>query len=148
MTDNADILMSENLVDDSQFPIIHSDLSPLVMAHIGDAYYHLFVRVKLINYKHKVNDLHEISAKIVSAVSQSKSYLTIENQLTEEERYIFRRGRNTKSRSSHSATQSVYHNSTGFEALLGALFLEKKFARLNEIADAAFNVIMGEINEQ
>lgn len=117
------------------------EVSPLVLAHVGDAWFHLFVRVKLIAQKHRVHELHERSAQIVSAVNQAHAYRSMENQLTDEERDIFRRGRNAKSHLSKSASASEYHTSTGFEALLGALFLTKQFDRLNEIADAAFDII-------
>lgn len=123
------------------------NLQTLSIAYVGDAYFHLFVRVKLLKYKYKVNDLHHLSSKIVSAVGQSKAYQEIESMLTEDEKYFFQRGRNAKSHAPNSATNSEYHNSTGFETLLGMLFLENKHNRLEEIAEAAFEAIMGDINE-
>ena len=54
------------------------NLQTLSIAYVGDAYFHLFVRVKLLKYKYKVNDLHHLSSKIVSAVGQSKAYQEIE----------------------------------------------------------------------
>ena len=120
-------------------------LSPLVLAHIGDAYFHLYVRTKLLKTTHNVNKLHNLSAKIVSAVAQAKAYKNIEQNLTDKERDIFRRGRNAKSHSPRAATVHEYHASTGFEALLGKLFLHKNFERLNEICDMAFNFIFEEL---
>ena len=117
------------------------EVSPLVLAHVGDAYFHLFVRVQLIGREHRVHELHERSAQIVSAVNQAYAYHLLEDRLTDAERDIFRRGRNAKSRLSRSASASDYHTSTGFEALLGMLFLERRFERLNEIAVAAFDAI-------
>jgi len=122
------------------------NLQTLSIAYIGDAYFHLFVRVRLLKYKYKVNDLHALSAKIVSAVYQSKAYQEIESILTDEEKEIFKRGRNAKSRSTHSATNTEYHNSTGFETLLGTLYLTRKNERLNELANATFDIIIKEIN--
>ena len=124
------------------------NLQTLSIAYVGDAYFHLFVRVKLLKYKYKVNDLHALSSKIVSAVFQSQAYQIIEPMLTESEKEIFRRGRNAKSHSSHSASNTDYHNSTGFETLLGTLFLENSHERLEEVAEAAFNFVMGELNGQ
>ena len=69
-------------------------LSPLVLAHVGDAYFHLFVRTRLLEVTHNITRLHDLSAQIVSAAAQAKTYRAIENFLTEEEREIFRRGRN------------------------------------------------------
>lgn len=116
-------------------------LSPLVTAYIGDAYFHLYVRTRLLSVTHKINKLHDLSAEIVSAVSQAAAYKEIESQLTEDERDIFRRGRNAKSHAPRSATVAEYHASTGFESLLGELFLRQNFSRLDEICDAAFNAL-------
>ena len=124
------------------------NLQTLSVAYVGDAYFHLFVRVNLLKYKYKVHDLHDLSSKIVSAVAQSKAYQEIESMLTEEEKDIFKRGRNSKSHSSHSASNTEYHNSTGFETLLGMLFLKGNYDRLEELTIAAFNVIMNELTEE
>ena len=113
-------------------------LSPLVLAHIGDAYFHLYVRTRLLQVTHNITRLHELSAEIVSATAQAKTYNAIENFLSAEERDIFRRGRNAKSHAPRKATVAEYHASTGFEALLGELFLRKNFARLEEICELAF----------
>lgn len=120
------------------------EISPLVLAHVGDAYFHLYVRVRLLERERRVHELHERSAEIVSAVNQAHAYRAIEERLTDEERDFFRRGRNAKSHLSRSATAAEYHTSTGFEALLGALFLRRDYERLNEIAAAAFDVLDGE----
>ena len=116
-------------------------LSPLVLAHIGDAYFHLYIRTRLLQVTHNITRLHDLSAEIVSATAQAKTYHAIENFLTDDERDIFRRGRNAKSHAPRKATVSEYHASTGFEALLGELFLRKNFARLNEICELAFRKV-------
>lgn len=111
------------------------ELSPLVTAYIGDAYFHLYVRTRLLQKTKKIDKLHELSAKIVSATFQADAYKKIEKFLTEDEKDIFRRGRNAKSHAPRVATVQEYHASTGFEALLGELFLKKKNARLEEICE-------------
>ena len=117
-------------------------LNPLVLAYVGDAYFHLFVRTRLLSYEQaKVQALHAFSAQIVSAVWQAKAYQGIEERLTEEEKGIYRRGRNAKSHAPRSSSVAEYHSSTGFEALLGSLYLSEKFERLQEISEAAFDVI-------
>ena len=121
--------MEENLIE---------TLSPLVLAHIGDAYFHLYVRTHLLQITHNINRLHDLSAEIVSAPAQAKIYHAIENFLTDDERDIFRRGRNAKTHAPRKSTVAEYHASTGFEALLGELFLRKNFTRLEEICDLAF----------
>ena len=117
-------------------------LNPLVLAYIGDAYFHLFIRGRILSYEqNKVQVLNQFSAQIVSAVWQDKAYRAIEPMLTEEEKAIYKRGRNAKSHAPRSATVAQYHSSTGFEALLGSLYLQEKNDRLYEIAEAAFQVI-------
>lgn len=117
-------------------------LSPLILAHIGDAYFHLYVRTRLLNVTHNITRLHDMSAQIVSAAAQAKTCQAIEIFLSAEERDIFRRGRNAKSHAPRKATVEEYHASTGFEALLGDLFLRKNFPRLNEICELAFNAAL------
>lgn len=124
-------------------------LHPLVLAYIGDAYFHLFVRGRLLSYEQsKVQVLNQFSAQIVSAIWQDKAYRAIESMLTEEEKAIYRRGRNAKSRVAKSATVAQYHSSTGFEALLGSLYLSEKNDRLYELAEASFQVISKAMMEQ
>lgn len=117
-------------------------LSPLILAHIGDSYFHLYIRTRLLQVTHNITRLHELSTQIVSATAQAKIYHAIENSLTDAERDIFRRGRNAKSHAPRKATVAEYHASTGFEALLGDLFLRNNFTRLNEICEQAFKAAL------
>ena len=124
-------------------------LHPLVLAYIGDAYFHLFIRGRILSYEQsKVQVLHQFSAQIVSAVWQDKAYRAIEPMLTEEERSVYRRGRNAKSRVPKSASVAQYHSSTGFEALLGYLYLSEQKDRLYELAEEAFQVISKAMMEE
>ena len=114
----------------------------MVLAYVGDAYFHLYVRTRLLSYEQsKVQALHSFSAQIVSAVWQAKAYKGIEGMLNENEKAIYRRGRNAKSHAPRSSSVAEYHASTGFEALLGSLYLSEQEERLYEIAEAAFKVI-------
>ncbi len=118
-------------------------MNPLVLAYVGDAFFHLFVRTRLLSYEQaKVHALHVFSAQIVSAVWQHKAYLGIEPMLTEEEKAIYRRGRNAKSHAPRSSSVAEYHSSTGFEALLGTLYLSEQFERLEEISEAVISKSM------
>ena len=122
---------------------------PLVLAYIGDAYFHLFVRGRILSYEQcKVQVLHQFSAQIVSAVWQARAYQGIEERLTEREKAVFRRGRNAKSHAPRSASVAEYHASTGFEALLGTLYLEEDYDRLYELAEASFQVISQAMMEE
>ena len=124
-------------------------LHPLVLAYVGDAYFHLFVRGRLLSYEQsKVQVLNQFSAQMVSAVWQDKAYRAIEPMLTEAEIAVYKRGRNCKSRTTKSATVAQYHSSTGFEALLGTLYLNEDNERLYEIAEAAFQVISRAMMEE
>lgn len=124
-------------------------LHPLVLAYIGDAYFNLYVRGKLLAYEqNKVQVLHQFGAQIVSAVWQAVAYHGIEPLLTEEEKAIFRRGRNAKSHVPKSATVAEYRTSTGFEALLGALYLKEEMERLYELAEKSFQIISERMMEQ
>lgn len=117
-------------------------LHPLVLAYIGDAYFHLFVRGKLLAYEqNKVQILHQFSAQIVSAVWQAQAYYGIEPMLTEEEKAVFRRGRNAKSHVPKSASVAEYRASTGFEAMMGTLYLTEQYDRLYELAEKSFEII-------
>lgn len=118
----------------------------LVLAYIGDAYFTLYVRSRLLAYEqNKVRVLHTFDAKIVSAVMQSKAIKALEAELSPEETDIVRRGRNAKSTVPKSASIAEYRWATGFEALVGFLYLQKRQERLSEIVDKAFAVISREM---
>ena len=124
-------------------------MNPLVLAYVGDAYFHLYVRERLLSYEQsKVQILHEFSAQIVSAVWQAKAYYGIEAELTDEEKAIVKRGRNAKSHAPRSASVAEYHLSTGFEALLGTLYLQGEKERLAEIAEKSFQIIAKEMMQK
>lgn len=117
--------------------------SPLVWAYIGDAVFELFVRTELVNIKNaKPNKLHLESIKIVSAKAQKEILEKINKYLTEEEKEIVRKGRNVKPKTmAKNASVSEYIYATGFEALIGYLYLNKEDERLEEI----FEIIKKEI---
>ena len=126
-----------------------AQIHPLVLAYIGDAYFHLYVRLRLLSYEQaQVQALHAFSAQIVSALWQARAYRGISEMLTEEEQTIYRRARNTKSHAPRSASVADYHTSTGFEALLGSLYIREEKERLEEITEAAFQVIAKEMMNQ
>ncbi len=135
-------LMSGLLQQEKYQDIEAARLHPLVLAYIGDAYFTLFVRTRLLTFEqNKVRVLHDYDAKIVSAVMQAQAAFCLETEWTEQEQAVFRRGRNAKSTVPKSATVAEYRNSTGFEAVLGYLFLSEQFVRLGEVAEQAFVII-------
>lgn len=112
-----------------------NELSPLTWAYVGDAVYELYIRENLVNTsKAKPHKLHIESIKYVKAAAQARILKIIEEELTEEEKQIVKRARNTKSHHlPKSAEVNEYMYSTAFEGLIGYLYLTKKEERLQEI---------------
>ncbi len=110
-------------------------MSPLTWAYIGDGVYELFVRTHLVNKtKMKPHMLHLESIKYVKAEAQVKILKRIQDNLTNEEKDIVRRGRNAENHHlPKNATVEEYSYSTAFEALIGYLYLTKQDERLKEI---------------
>ena len=129
--------MEESLNDVSSIPA--DQYSPLVLAYIGDAIFEIFVRTRLVREANtQVNKLHRAASHLVNAESQSKMVAVIENELTEKEAKIYKRGRNAKSNtSSKNASISDYRRATGFEAILGYLYLDGQTERLDELMKMA-----------
>ena len=116
-------------------------MNPLVLAYIGDTVYDLFVRTYLIySYDIPVHQLHVKATAFVKAAAQSKTLHDIESSLTEDEIYIVKRGRNAKSGTiPRNADVTEYRWATGFESLLGYLYLLGKRERICQI----FDIILG-----
>ena len=110
-------------------------MNPVVLAFVGDAAYTLFVRERLaLALKYKTGELDRLTAEIVSAHGQSEALEKILPLLTEEEEEIFKRGRNAKKPTkSKNASVGEYVRSTGFEALLGFLYLTGQTERIEEL---------------
>lgn len=109
--------------------------SPIVLAYIGDCVYDLIIKSMVISGGNKqVHRLHEETSSYVQASAQSLMMRTMQQYLTEEEHAIYRRGRNTKSVSpAKNQTITDYRRATGFEALVGYLYLKKRYERLLEL---------------
>ena len=111
------------------------EYSPLTLAYIGDCVYDLVIKSLVINAGNKqVNKLHQETSNLVQASTQSLMMRTMQEHLTEEERAVYKRGRNAKS-VSPAKNQSLtdYRRATGFEALLGYLYLTKNWKRLIDL---------------
>lgn len=116
-------------------------LSPLTLAFVGDAVYETYIRTRIAkDVNMQVAKLHKIAIKYVSAVAQSKIVHSIEDKFTEEEQNVYKRGRNAHSHTSAKNADIVdYRHATGFEALIGYLYLKKDSARLDEILNLAYD---------
>ena len=111
------------------------EYSPLTLAYIGDGIYDLIIRTLVVNRGNKqVQKLHLETSALVNAGTQSKMMRVLQEQLTEEEHAVYKRGRNAKS-VSPAKNQSVtdYRRATGFEALLGYLYLKKEWQRILDL---------------
>lgn len=125
--------MAQGITDPIQY-------SPLVLAYMGDAYYELFIRNMLVDQANEqVEKLHKKTISYVKASAQAAiidHYIDAE-MLTEEEMAVFKRGRNTKSHTiPKNAVPSEYRKATGFEALIGFLYLKGDTKRTEELIKA------------
>lgn len=109
--------------------------SPLVLAYIGDCVYDLIIKSIVISEGNRqVHKLHEETSRYVQASAQSEMMRAIQEHLTKEEHAVYRRGRNAKSVSpAKNQTITDYRRATGFEALIGYLYLKKQYQRLLEL---------------
>ena len=109
--------------------------SPLTLAYIGDGVYELIIRTILVKKGNcPVNRLHKKASSLVKAAAQSGIMEIIEKELTPEELSVYRRGRNAHSPTmAKHATMADYRRATGFEALMGYLYLADRFDRILEL---------------
>ena len=109
--------------------------SPLALAYIGDSIYDLIIKTLVLNEGNcQVQKLHLRTSAYVQAKTQSLMMRTLQEHLTEEEHAVYKRGRNAKS-VSPAKNQSVtdYRRATGFEAVLGYLYLRKEWKRMLDL---------------
>ena len=121
---------------------VHS-YSPLTLAYIGDSIYDLIIKSLVINQGNRqVNKLHKETSMYVQASTQSLMMRAMQEELTEEEHAVYKRGRNAKS-VSPAKNQSItdYRRATGFEALLGYLYLKKEWKRMLELVKIGLDSI-------
>lgn len=109
--------------------------SPLTLAYIGDGIYDLVIRSIIVGKGNtKASQLHQHTSHLVKAHSQSAMMEYILPVLSEEEEAVYRRGRNAKSPTmAKNATMSDYRRATGFEALMGYLYLADRFDRMLDL---------------
>lgn len=119
----------------NEFGLEEQDLrtySPLTLAYIGDAIFELVVRTVLVERKNtQAEKLHKAATKIVKAETQALMIEALKDELTEEEMAVYKRGRNAKAVTrAKNATMSEYRRATGFEALMGYLYLKGDMERM------------------
>ena len=133
---------------DSVFGLSSKDwklYSPLTLAYLGDAVYEMVIRticVKRTNMQ--TQRLHRKVTGYVSAKAQAKMMDALIGELTEEEESIYRRGRNSKPYTkAKNASMEEYLKATGFEALVGYLYLQKEYERMNALIAHGIEALQG-----
>lgn len=126
-----DIEMLDKLTAD----VDYRNLSGLSLAFIGDAVYELFIRKYILSKgEARVKDLHKDTVRLVNADFQADMTDVLLPHLREDETAVFKRGRNAHAgHTPKNKSEAQYHKSTGFEALVGYLYLKKDFERLDFI---------------
>ena len=124
------------------------EYSPLALAYLWDAVYELAIRTFVMNHGNtQVNKMHKKTAGLVKAEAQANFYKVLEEELTEEEKAVYRRGRNAKSVTmAKHATMKDYRMATGFEALMGYLYLTEQMERMAELLGHGLKKL-GELEE-
>lgn len=119
-------------------------MNGLTLAYIGDAYFELKVRLYLTNELKltKVDDLHKKAIKFTSAVAQRKimEHLMNKLQLHDDEQDDYKRGRNTSGPGRRNVDAQTYHIATGFESMIGGLYL-KNIKRCDEVIHLSIEYI-------
>ena len=111
------------------------EMAPLMLAYIGDAVYEVIVRTMVISKGNRQSSkLHKDSTHLVNAATQAQFAESLMEHLTDEELTVYKRGRNANSHNkAKNASTGDYRKATGFEALIGFLFLEGKTDRIHEL---------------
>lgn len=112
-----------------------NSLSPVALAYIGDAVYELFVRGLFLLPPKRIQAFHQQVVNQVRAEQQAQQVRQLLPLLTEAEQDLLRRGRNASSRGPRRVDSQIYQQATGFEALVGYLYLSDP-ARLGQLLKA------------
>ena len=109
--------------------------SPLTLAYIGDGVFELIIRTIMVRQENcPVQKLHKRTSTLVKAENQAEMIERMMPYLTEEEQSVYRRGRNARSYTkAKNASTGTYRKATGFEALIGYLYLQKKPERIIDL---------------
>ena len=121
-----------------------TEFSPLVLAYIGDAVYELIVRSILVSMGNRpVNKLNKDATSLVKAGAQSEIIKLISDKLSEEEYTVFKRGRNSSPHTmAKNASMTDYKYATGFEALIGFLYLDNRCDRALELVKLGIDLYL------
>ncbi len=131
-----------------QFQLEDPDIrtySPLTLAYIGDGIYEIYIRTILVKQGNcQANKLHKRASRLVKAPAQSEMVETLRPLFTPEEEQIYKRGRNAKAYTkAKNATMTEYRRATGFEAVMGYLYLTGQEKRLIDLIKAGWDALDG-----
>jgi ribonuclease-3 family protein len=120
--------------------------SPLTLAYIGDGVYELVIRTMVVEQANRpASELHKLTTAYVKAEAQARMIVALKEELTETEAEIFKRGRNAKPyTTAKNATRADYHKATGFEALMGYLYLTRQDERMLELIRRGIELMDGD----
>lgn len=146
--DNQDTFLKKILEIFSKKELDPKSYSSLALAYIGDGVYDLIIRTVIVEQgNNKVNLMHKQTSAVVKAETQARQMRLLEKYLTEEELKVYKRGRNAKSPTSAKNASIVdYRIATGFEALLGYLYLDNQTDRLLELVKLGWDLMEEEKN--
>ena len=121
--------------------------SPLTLAYIGDAVYELIVRTIFVKQGNcQAQKLHQRVTSCVSARAQARMIDALIPELTEEEAGVFRRGKNSKPYTrAKNASLEEYLKATGFEAVIGYLYLKREYERINQLVKKGLEVLQADV---
>lgn len=119
-------------------------MNGLTLAYLGDSYFEFMVRLYLTQEVKltKVDDLHKKAIKFTSSIAQRKimEYFLYHNILVEDEMDDYKRGRNTSGPGRRNVDAQTYHMATGFESMIGGLYIRNKI-RCDEVIHQAIEFI-------
>ena len=147
--DNKDFIgIIRQMLDVKQVDVM--SYSPLTLAYIGDDAYDLVIRTYLRGKGNMpVNKLNRMADGLVRAKAQSDMMDVIEPMLDEEEHAVYKRGRNAKSYTkAKNATVADYRRATGFEALMGYLYMSGRYERMCELIKDALDYLESEKSDK
>lgn len=116
-------------------PPVMNSYSPLPLAFLGDCVFEIVIRTIVVEKGNRqANTLHTEKSKIVNAKAQADMIEALMPDLTDEERSVYRRGKNAKGMSpAKNADIKDYRRATGLEAVMGYLYLQGKMERVLEL---------------
>jgi ribonuclease-3 family protein len=120
-----------------------AELPALTLAYIGVAVYELWVRSYLIRQGLvRADDLHKAAVRFVQAKGQAALIKKLLPELNEEEQAVFQRGRNAKGQYPRQCDVQEYRYATGFEALVGHLYMTDQQERLDKVLDRTEDILL------